>query len=484
MSSSSLPVRGSLACVSAILALALGSPASAQLKDEQVRALQDQITKLIAGGEHERALDLLGHANDVRTTRLMLKYMIEWTDVGLRPRMVESLTYVDAPECLAELGKIMDDKRAPLWLKHSIGDALQRKPEDHARTTLVALAGNKNLTNMLVGVHGLANRYNDPKVVPDLWKAFAHERWQVRYTAMLGLLRARVALAETPFLEPLLKTTGRDQVDLFRGLRTLNPSVPGTIEAWQDWIKKQGEDRLKFYGDYRKFESDTDDLIRERDSPKYVGPSVFGIKLRTNRVAFVVDSCETLNVEAKGPCPMGTVTPFAGLTLRKLILEEVAQAIEKLPPTVELMVVGCDRNAQAYASKPILADDATRAKLAADVRGMSSAMVTNLHDAIMRCFTTSGSDPLTEASYEKGPDTIVLVTTGMPTAGEHAYRKLVVREGALTWDASFLDAFDHLNRQRQIRFQCVGVGTLLPPCARLLQQLAQRSGGQFVTIAK
>lgn len=496
-----------------VLALALGAfaaPASAQLSAKEAQQVLQATAKYIETGQHERAVEELGRANDIRATKMLIKLFKDWTDrgvdkhnrdvdvFGLRQRMVNALMLIeDDLSWKYLLGQLTDRKLGEfdkLWIKFAIVEALGKKPQAHCLDKLLQVVRHKRVDVRVMGAYGLFNRYGDRNAIDAMWLAFEDESWQVRYMGLLGLLKGRAQLGQERYFTRVERAEkgSRERADLLRGLRTMIVKGDWEIEQWREWAGSLDAKQLTMYrGNHRRFVADRGDLIGRREHQEilaherkpFPGGTCFGIKLRTKRLAIVVDSHQELGQQPALNLPVGTnVVPGKEMTLREAMLEEVALAIEKLPGDTEVALYSCDRGAQPISAKmQPLSDDGYRERLTKALRGRGAKASSNLYRAFERIYSMHSRDPLAEKNFEEGPDTVLLLTRGLPEMGKIAYRKVVLRNKR-PWHLEFVNAWEQVMLARQVRWHVVGLGKYHE--ATLLRTLAQRTGGQFVSIGR
>jgi hypothetical protein len=200
----------------------------------------------------------------------------------------------------------------------------------------------------------------------------------------------------------------------------------------------------------------------------------FGIPLLGDRICFVLDTTDdmrtswNIDFEAEARKPPGERMPDSerGKTRWTLVRAYVMQCLEALPEATELGFVFFDKKATPWPDDGQLLRNTAKARADAQSAleraplGTSTAMYEGL--AAGWGFVRGGD----LANFEKGADTIVFVTDGVPTAGEMSGRSARLRDEV--WLVATL---------RNVRFHTVGLHN---HDYELLKAMARDSGGLYV----
>lgn len=275
--------------------------------------------------------------------------------------------------------------------------------------------------------------------------ALAHPDWSTRLTALEGLeaLRSRAAVGA------LVARIGEERGRLLEAFadalwRLTGKPFRTRAAAWRDWWAAEGADFAPLSADALAALRAED---RERRLRQVTRVSFFGVRITSDRVAFVIDVSGSMLESLRG-----RYTHDAGEVRIEVARRELVRAIEGLGPETLFNVIPFSGGVTPWSDRVVAADEAGRARALEFVDRLGAGGGTNLFGALREAF----ADPEV--------DTIVVLSDGEPSVGDvvdtHAIRERVRR-----W-----------NEDRGIEIHCVAVGGSL----QILQWLAEDHGGTYV----
>ena len=304
----------------------------------------------------------------------------------------------------------------PAWRKELL--AIVRQPDPHLRTLALDLLAEVQEAQALAFAH----------------EDLAHKEWTVR-AAAIDFCRAVRAVASVPRLIARLELeTGRLQEDLLDTLQDLTGNRFLSRARWEQWwLEVQPKFELVPPPQARARPRKT---ARESATVTY-----YDIPLTSRAVSFVLDTSGSM--EARIGTGKETRLDEARRQLRRVL--------EAMPEQSRFNLIFFASSVRAL-DKALVPADVAHKKLAQDaLAALTARGATNVFDALERAF----ADPEL--------DTIYLLTDGNPSAGKVRDPEAIVQEVA-RWC-----------RTRRVRIHAISVGE----DSRLLQRLAQVSGGQY-----
>lgn len=421
------------------------------------------LRKLGRGSEHEKLFylratrtlqdprvdrayrQLLGDESP-RVVRRVIATMGERRDVAALPALEGILAEGDNPalqaEALAAIARIRAGERdLDVELVARLDDPL---PEIRA-------AAAKRLA--------LAAR---PELEPALIQALSDEVWSVRLTAATGLERLRSVAGVGALCEQIAREEGRMVHDLAAILFRLTGQTFGPHPRfWKAWWEEEGA-TFEVIGPaaLARKEAELGELELKRVTRTlFTDPEArsvfledekvfFGMRLISNRVAFVLDTSGSMEEPVEADLWRKRPTTRMDLAVR-----EIQRALGGLEPRAEFNLIFFSSGASRWSEEPRRATPEDVAEATEYLANLSVGGGTNLHGGLRAAF------------QDRDVDTIYLVTDGEPSAGR-VIDPWAIRDAVAEWNAN-----------RNVAIHCIAVGTDFA----LLRWLAEDSGGSYAS---
>jgi HEAT repeat protein/uncharacterized protein YegL len=268
-------------------------------------------------------------------------------------------------------------------------------------------------------------RLGGPESVKILAPLVRKSTWQLRMGAARGLGATREHGAVAPLIAALHKARGRPAHEIATALESLTGQPFGlNARLWEHWWTERGDGFM---------------IPREPPlrwgSPRAVRDryAFYGIEIRSEAVVFILDVSGSM-----GGAPLDNLK------------EELLKAIGKMPETTRFNLVPFETRARTW-SRSLVAAKKGKKRAAKFVGGLQAAGATNLWHALQLGLA------------HKDVDTLVILTDGMPSAGDVTDMGEIRRR--------FLKA----NRKRMILVHTIALGITSPD----LKAMAVFSGGTY-----
>lgn len=286
--------------------------------------------------------------------------------------------------------------------------------------------------------------------VEPLLLALEHEDWSTRLAAARALEKLRERRAVPILVTRLAVERGRMALAFGDILWSLTGQPFGEdAESWARWWTDAGREfqvisREELAAAEEKRERAR--LQRRTGTP----PQFFGVRIRSERVIFVVDVSGSMTAEVAG-----RYVGKRGATRIDVAKKELRECIEALPSGALFNVLAFSTGIQAWLKNGI----ALRAKQSKEdalqfVDRLGAAGATNLYDTLKMAFE------------DRDVDTLVILSDGEPTNGA-VIDPFRIREDVAYW-----------NRHRGIEIHAVSIGGNL----EVLEGIAADAGGTYVRI--
>ena len=345
--------------------------------------------------------------------------------------------------------------------------ALGRIPGAAVTRALTAYAESFDPFVAQAGLEALG-RHHDPASIDFLLSRLHDPRWQLRVAAVEGLAYFR----EARVVEALLARFGEEDGVLRRHYaaalaRMFGLSLPVTPEAWTAHWKEHHEEILKAWA-----AGETPGPVQEETEPVAVGgadeggsTSFYGLRTVSKHILFVIDVSGSMG-EIGGKDEQGQLR----IDVAK---RELSSAIRTLSAedgdargAASFNVVAYDANVYVFKQGKMLeATKRNKEKAFEWIGKLEADGATNISDALEQAFGIIGTRKAAK-QFERGADTIFLMTDGKPTAG-----RLMDPDLIRGW-------VKKINRERQITIHTIGVGG--DHDAQFLQKLAAENGGNYL----
>jgi hypothetical protein len=304
-------------------------------------------------------------------------------------------------------------------------------------------------------------------------KQLDHSQWQIRITAAqtLGALQSMEGV-EALITRFEKEPTGRIADDVYEALKKITRDdlkrKPQLWRAWWDAAKSRTPGGLPQRPDEKPKPKTPppDDAHSTHDAPA----PAFGIEIYSNRVAWVIDTTETM-LTLFTPDPVGAKQlsrDYTGRDKLTICKEEVSQALGDLDPRAHFNVVTFGMRVSAFRKNPVSANGTNIESAREYLRGLVGAGRTNYYGALKAALDL-GDEPDTNPDFGQTPDTITFLTDGVPNEGD-----IIDADTLVEW-------YSGLNRYARVKTHTITFGTVgidMP----LLRNLAERNGGRFTLV--
>lgn len=266
--------------------------------------------------------------------------------------------------------------------------------------------------------------------VPFLKTLLAEDKpWQLPIGAARGLAATRSPAAMPILIAALAKTTGRLQYEISRALESLTGQPFGlNATLWERWWREHGAGfRIP----------DVAPALWEEETGARDRYAFYGIELHSEAAAFVCDisgSMQGQRIE----------------TLKR----ELTIVVKRFPPDGKFNLVFFNHQAMPWMTRLVSASARAKKRALGRIEKLTANGATNIWDALQA------------ALGDKGVDTVVLLTDGMPTAASKPKMRNI--NAIANW-------FLAKNRARMVLLHVVSIGQSSPQ----LRAMARLSGGTY-----
>jgi hypothetical protein len=309
--------------------------------------------------------------------------------------------------------------------------------------------------------------------VPLLAKGLEHAQWQIRVAAAQGLGRIGSMSAVDPLIARMEKETGRVQDEIYEALKRISRDDLGRRPAgWRKWWEKEKAGLPPGAFPLRPPETPKEKKPRDaqRDTSDEAPPKSFGVELYGSRVAFVLDTTETmLTLFTPDPSAMKLLSrEYVGRSKLEICKEEIVQALERLDPRAHFNIVTFGMQIRSFEENPVPATSGNIEAAKSFLKPLTGSGRTNYYGALKAALEV-GDEPDVNPDFKATPDTITFLTDGIPNEGD-----LIDADTLVEWYAG-------LNRYARVKTHTIAFGVvgIDPP---LLKGLAERNGGRFTLV--
>lgn len=311
-------------------------------------------------------------------------------------------------------------------------------------------------------------RQQCPRSIDTLLARLDDPRWQLRVAALKGLSFFKDARVVEALLERLPNEDGVLKRHYYTALaRILGESLAATDEAWISFWKSNKDDLLKRWATKEATGPIQDDLpaVQIKSEGNSGGTSFYGLQTESKHIIFVIDISGSMG-------EMGGKNEHGHFRV-DVAKRELANAIKTLRAEdgddrgeASFNVVAYSAEVQVYKTgKMIAATKKEKEKVFAWIDKLEANGATNISDAIEQAFDIINTRKA-KKQFEKGADTIFVMTDGKPTAGK-IMDPVLIRE-----------MVKKMNRERQITIHTIGVGD--GHDVGFLQALASENNGEYL----
>lgn len=401
---------------------------------------------------------------------------------AIRGTAMNALTRFDAEEALqfmlAQL-RVSGD-----WaVRAGIAAALEKIDRPEALDALAQACGVERDANVLVAiVDAIAGKGKKTEAtLGALVGTLKDPAWQVTFAALVALRKLKAVEAIESIIDAMGGSEGRLRYDFQETLIALTGVDKGILpEAWRAWFEQNREAVLA--GTYEP-------RADERPAAGGGGMTFFGIPVRSTRVVFVLDRSGSMAQPADWIPEIGTGDSLprelrepAGRRKIDVARWQLKKVLHLMPDGAMFNLIFFNGTFEVYKERMIRLNKKSREEAFKYVDGLEPVGATNVFDSVERAMQFAmGKDG---RLLKDGPDTIYLLSDGMPNQGKYRRAEDILRE------------LTRLNEPLKMSLNTVWVGTLRPsgpmpgggrlpdPDAEgeeLMEKLAAQNHGHFVS---
>jgi HEAT repeat protein len=309
--------------------------------------------------------------------------------------------------------------------------------------------------------------------VPAIAKLLDSAEWQLRIVAAQTLAKIPVMECVEPLIARLEKEPGgRIADEIYEALKVISRDDLGRkAPPWRKWWEAEKErspgglPKRPEAKEKKKVDPNDKHATSDGGPPPY-----FGIEIYSNRIAFVIDTTETM-MTLFTPDPAGAKAlsrEYTGRNKLEICKQEIQQALEGLDPRAHFNIVAFGMQIRAFNNNPVPASKGNISSGVSFLKSLAGVGRTNYYGAL-KAILDIGAEPDTNASFRATPDTITFLTDGMPNEGD-----INDAETLVEWYAG-------LNRYARVKTHTITFGTINVDSG-LLKGLAERNGGRFTLV--
>ncbi|MBL9087861.1 MAG: VWA domain-containing protein [Planctomycetia bacterium] len=303
--------------------------------------------------------------------------------------------------------------------------------------------------------------------------------WGVQVLAARIAGERQIGKAIPVLIKALVKASPRVTEEVGKALRTLTgQSIEAYPEPWAKWWEAN---RSKWGEDGRP-------LQPVSGAPKQSDIDFYGLKVKSDKVLFVIDISGSMKAEKKAPTP--TEPPRRGATTGddpkapepppqkfsgpkiEIAKQELRRAVKALPKAATFNIIAFNHGVQQWQPKMLEATEANKEQAYAWIRDMAPAGSTYIDGALRLGFKMAGMGAYDKAYPGVAVDTIILLSDGAPTDNAFPESK----------DMDPKEILAHVrewNPQKRIVIHCVGIDNVVQGI-EFMKKLAAENGGTYV----
>ncbi len=311
-------------------------------------------------------------------------------------------------------------------------------------------------------------RQQCPRSIDTLLARLDDPRWQLRVAALKGLSHFREERVVDALLGRLSAEDGVLKRHYYTALaRILGENLAATEEAWISFWKSNRVDLLKRWATKDRSGPDQEELptVSIKSEGNSGGTSFYGLRTESKHIIFVFDVSGSMGEQggknAQGHFRIDVAKRELINAVKTLQAEDGDERGE-----ASFNVVAYAATVQVYKTgKMVEATKREKEKAFKWIEGLEANGATNISDALEQAFDIINTRKA-KKQFEKGADTIFLMTDGKPTAGK-IMDPVLIRE-----------MVKKMNRERQITIHTIGVGD--GHDIGFLQSLANENNGEYL----
>ena len=311
-------------------------------------------------------------------------------------------------------------------------------------------------------------RQQDPRSIDTLLGRLDDPRWQLRVAALKGLSFYREPRVVDALIARLPGEDGVLKRHYYTALaRILGENLAATDEAWVSFWKANKADLVKRWSEKDRSGPVEDDLpaVQIKSEGNAGGTSFYGLRTESKHIIFVIDISGSMG-EQGGKDEHGHFRV-------DVAKRELMNAIKPLRAEdgdargeASFNIVAYHADVEVYKTgKMMPASKREKEKAFEWIEKLEANGATNISDALEQAFEIINTRKA-KKQFEKGADTIFLMTDGKPTAGK-IMDPMLIRE-----------MVKKMNRERQITIHTIGVGD--GHDANFLRGLASENNGEYL----
>jgi HEAT repeat protein len=309
---------------------------------------------------------------------------------------------------------------------------------------------------------------------PGIAKELDSSQWQIRIAAAQALGELGQMESVEALISRMEKETGRVPDDIYAALKKITRDDLGRKP--ENWRKMWDHAKADSPGGLPKRPDAKPDAPKapppeEKGATHDAAPApYFGVEIYSNRVAFVIDTTETmLTLFTPDPAASKALSrEYVGSDKLTICKQEIMQALSQLDPRSHFNIISFGMQIKPFRQNPVPASAGNITEAGDFLRSLVGAGRTNYYGALKAALDI-GSEPDTNPGFKATPDTITFLTDGVPNEGD-----IVDGDTLLEW-------YTGLNRYARVKTHTITFG-LVNVDMPLLRGLAERNGGRFTIV--
>jgi hypothetical protein len=302
--------------------------------------------------------------------------------------------------------------------------------------------------------------------------------WQVRAAAIDAARAVRPRAAIEALIDRMDAEKGRLRLAAYRALVWLAGKDLGEDPGnWREWwagqVRKKGK-KGKIEREYDEYK-----ITRRKSVPR----RFFKVPTDSRRLVFVLDLSQSMTGSSSPLKPENPhKTRVGGVTRFTMVVDELLSIVMSFDENVHFNIIVFSTNVRLWKPDLVKATPTNRSKAISFVRSRTPDGETNVFDALARAFGVSKGALRTGKGYfdemagkksalgfESGPDTIFLLSDGVPNRGQITESDRIVEE------------ITRANRLRRLVIHTIAVSQFSDD---FLRELAVKNGGKAVSVGK
>lgn len=303
--------------------------------------------------------------------------------------------------------------------------------------------------------------------------------WGVQVVAARIAGDRQIGKAIPVLIKALVKASPRVTEEVGKALRTLTgQSIEAYPEPWAKWWEAN---RSKWGEDGRP-------LQPVAGAPKQSDIDFYGLKVKSDRVLFIIDISGSMKAEKKAP--EATAPPRRGATTGdepkapepppqkfsgpkiEIAKQELRRAVKALQKGAMFNIIAFNHGVMQWQPKMLEATEANKEQAYAWIRDMAPAGSTYIDGALRLGFKMAGMGAYDKAYPGVAVDTIILLSDGAPTDNAFPESKEMDPKEILAHVREW-------NPQKRIVIHCVGIDNVVQGI-EFMKKLAAENGGTYV----